>query len=1086
MVKRIIGSINLKRVVWSTSKFSIRMLGVFFVLGVMMLGWFIWRVSDRPLDISFAKDTIEAAMYDKASGNYARMDKAVLFWPDFKGPLYLQIYNGQFFNKDSVLIGSMGQLDVSFSRGGLLQGRIMPKAVILKQPVLRLVRNKNGSVSIDIENHKSEQEHDIDTSEGRKTTFGILRDILSYIARPAQYMDEENTGSSLMSRLRGFSIENARLLVDDKVIQQTWSLPGFDMEVLSTSDGADGHAHMSLPGLGTEDSALDVVMTYDWEQGDIALSADIKALNVNDILGKIPGLDVPATQDVVISANIETIIDDREFVPSDLHISAYSEGGHIVYSKLSDEPVPYKNMALNTTYNYASKTLLLRDTHISLGGINFEFSGDLTHSEDDVRGPVRVWAKNVQQPQIDKIWPEFLRGKNAEKWIVKRISNGVFEEVSVSFNLEGSKKTTEANTETVSWQAGIENILVDFKARDMTLDYYAPLPKASHIYGSGQLDVDNDSLSIEIEKAKIGEMAIGPSKIYLDELIAVGVGDADLSIDLQGNIADVFRYISTEPINLGNNIDMDIDRVKGKADLKIKLHFPARKNVKLSQFKIDIKGQISDVLFPDVVKDLDISGGPLDLSVKDNLVRLKGNALLDGRRTDLEWEAFLKSEGQSYKEKVQARLRVDDELREKLGIDLTEFFSGPLDTSLTYTSYRDGTAGAEISADMTPAQFIIDPFDYEKPIGVNGNLRLSALLEQGHLRKITNLSAQAPDFMLENAVIDFTTLAPSPSDTGESKGTVVLAGGQIPSFTLGETKASLKFSYDEKRAIDIMLGGTFLDARPFLDAEKKEEEYDAPPMRIKVKADVMRTAPEQVARDVRIYMEIDPKGRFDQAEMDGHIGSSGVFVRYNNAGNEQGKRTFRMKTEDAGALLRAFGLYDNVIGGTMVIYGEPMHWVYDRNIRGRAEITNFKIVKAPALAKMLSLLSLGGVTKALSNDGLNFDKMEADFNWLYRKQGSLLDLKNGRTSGNTLGLLFEGTFDNHKREVDVSGTIAPMDMLNKVLDKIPLVGNLLTGGAGGGVFAATYSIKGSSDDPKVSVNPLSVLTPGILRRILWE
>jgi hypothetical protein len=61
-----------------------------------------------------------------------------------------------------------------------------------------------------------------------------------------------------------------------------------------------------------------------------------------------------------------------------------------------------------------------------------------------------------------------------------------------------------------------------------------------------------------------------------------------------------------------------------------------------------------------------------------------------------------------------------------------------------------------------------------------------------------------------------------------------------------------------------------------------------------------------------------------------------------------------------------------------------------------------------------------------------------------------------------------------------------MDTLNKVLGKIPLVGNILTGGEGGGVFAATYSIKGSSDDPRVSVNPLSVLTPGILRRILWE
>ena len=60
-----------------------------------------------------------------------------------------------------------------------------------------------------------------------------------------------------------------------------------------------------------------------------------------------------------------------------------------------------------------------------------------------------------------------------------------------------------------------------------------------------------------------------------------------------------------------------------------------------------------------------------------------------------------------------------------------------------------------------------------------------------------------------------------------------------------------------------------------------------------------------------------------------------------------------------------------------------------------------------------------------------------------------------------------------------------MDGLNKVIGSIPIVGDILTGGSGG-VFAATYSVKGPSENPEISANPLSVLTPGILRRILWE
>jgi hypothetical protein len=47
-----------------------------------------------------------------------------------------------------------------------------------------------------------------------------------------------------------------------------------------------------------------------------------------------------------------------------------------------------------------------------------------------------------------------------------------------------------------------------------------------------------------------------------------------------------------------------------------------------------------------------------------------------------------------------------------------------------------------------------------------------------------------------------------------------------------------------------------------------------------------------------------------------------------------------------------------------------------------------------------------------------------------------------------------------------------------------VLGKLLTGGEeGGGVFAATYKMKGPTDDPKMTVNPLTALAPGFLRHL---
>ncbi len=48
---------------------------------------------------------------------------------------------------------------------------------------------------------------------------------------------------------------------------------------------------------------------------------------------------------------------------------------------------------------------------------------------------------------------------------------------------------------------------------------------------------------------------------------------------------------------------------------------------------------------------------------------------------------------------------------------------------------------------------------------------------------------------------------------------------------------------------------------------------------------------------------------------------------------------------------------------------------------------------------------------------------------------------------------------------------------------MPLLGDILASKKGEGIFGITYSMTGNSEQPVISTNPLSILTPGILRRI---
>ena len=71
--------------------------------------------------------------------------------------------------------------------------------------------------------------------------------------------------------------------------------------------------------------------------------------------------------------------------------------------------------------------------------------------------------------------------------------------------------------------------------------------------------------------------------------------------------------------------------------------------------------------------------------------------------------------------------------------------------------------------------------------------------------------------------------------------------------------------------------------------------------------------------------------------------------------------------------------------------------------------------------------------------------------------------------------------DLARRTVDVQGTIVPAYVFNSLLGRIPVLGRLFSAERGGGLISVAYAVRGRTDDPAISVNPLSALTPGFLR-----
>ncbi len=180
-----------------------------------------------------------------------------------------------------------------------------------------------------------------------------------------------------------------------------------------------------------------------------------------------------------------------------------------------------------------------------------------------------------------------------------------------------------------------------------------------------------------------------------------------------------------------------------------------------------------------------------------------------------------------------------------------------------------------------------------------------------------------------------------------------------------------------------------------------------------------------------------------------------------------------VSSNHAGNTLRFLRIYNDMHGGNLQIEAKRGA---DKQFIGHAKIRDFSLHNTPVLAKLLTVASFTGMVDLLTGEGMTFSHFDAPFKY----RNHILSVKNAKTYGNVLGLTFSGAYNTANEDISIKGMIAPAYGLNTMIGRIPLVGNLLAG-KDGTVFAANYSITGTSSNPKVSLNPLSALSPNSLK-----
>lgn len=1104
-----------------TMRFSLIVLeisAVVFLMCSLALGALVWRLQNSPIDVAFAMPYVQQALAEEAEDLDVRMDGIVVYWPDLNGPLLLGLKNARLLNADGKEVLSVDEIAIGLSKRYLLIGRAALEVLLIKKAALSIVRDEVGRIDLGLGDAFATIEGDAETQEVRGD---IVEKIMSVMKTPGNDKQADTT----IARMERIMIEDAQLHFEDQQTGINIDLPSVNLDLRSLDDGL-----MASMGVALERSAeakaasdaglypLEAQLMLGWESKQSRLQIMFNGVDFENLARQIPSLQDNKIRDLVMKGVVLATLDEN-FMPVQAATDLAIPSGSLLHEDFSAEPVPLKDVRLNAIYS--SGVVKVEDLSATVKDVTLRADADFKVIRDGgqisgLDGGVRVRIDDMPQAYIAPVWPKSLDDENAKTWIVEKLSEGDLSGLEASMDLalirdmdapnedddlveapdeNGAMDITEedvapaiddvaegldgANSDEDDmgeWRAEASNLRASFAFTGMQVNYRDPLPPVTNAVGSGVFNLDEESLAITVEEGELGGLRVNNAQLIFTNIIEGGKGMADLTIPLQGPLVKAFEYISTEPIGLKEELDMDLAVVKGDADLEVKLEFPAVADLKMEQVKIDVSGNADNVFLPNVVKGLPVTGGPFAFSVDNERYTVKGSGAFSGRPVQAEWQEFLNSEGKKFKHQAKVQIAVDPELREHFGIDISDFVTGTAPVNLTYTGYRSGGSIIKVDANLQDATLKLEPFKYIKKPGAQASASFQVELQGETPKTLTALKVRAPNVQVEDGSLVFAR---------SGQGEIYVQKADVQRLSVQETVGQVEMETEKSGRMKIIMKGPFLDLRPFLepDEDAGQRVYDEPPMLISVAVDQMRTTDEDTVQYGKLYADIDNKGRFNQLEMDAIVGGGDIYLRYKP--DASGLRTFRFEADNAGAALKAFGVYSQILGGKIVVYAEPIDNVYDRNLVGLAEMTNFKVVDAPVLAQLMGAMSLPGLIELLDGDGVSFSKLEANFDWLYRPQGGLLVLKDGRTSGNSLGLTFDGVFDNPAQRIDVSGTIIPLSGINKVVSSIPLIGDILSGGSGA-IFAATYTVQGDSKNPDIDVNPLAALAPGILRRILFE
>ncbi|HCD83335.1 MAG TPA: hypothetical protein DEQ45_05790 [Agrobacterium sp.] len=726
-----------------------------------------------------------------------------------------------------------------------------------------------------------------------------------------------------------------------------------------------------------------------------------------------------------------------------------------------EEPVPF-SLKADGQFTAATKQLEVPSLYVS--GPLGDMAGSLKirFGEGSPEISFAGQIPKMEATAVKQLWPFWMAHKPRE-WVVSNLYGGTITNGSIAVFIPQGRMCGPG----CPLVLGDSEMQIRFDIDDTRLNTTGDIPPLRDVDAhfnlvGGQMGVDikratsyfpsNRSLALENSRFII-------SDVYDKPLLG------NLELNVAGAADAVAELATLKPINALKDTQFKPDDFTGdvKANAKLTIGLLSSQNPPPPVWTADLDLKNLSLTKPFAGHKVTALDG--FMSLNDHQLRLEGKGRVDDVPMDIAMTEPVRKNSD-----VAPTLSLKATLNEtqvaKLAPELSTVLGG---TTVVEIEGADPKR-QNIRLDLAKASIILPGLGWSKGIGIPAKAAFTLEAADGR----TTIS----DFSLDG-------------DGFGAAGDIAFSKNGLISADLSRVQLSPADNYAvsvaaSKNGYNINASGKSADLRPFISKLRSPSSggdgasRSQPSLAVKAQFDKVYGFNDEILANVSADVSVRD-GKVRSVDVRGVTGNGQAVVAQTT--NRGATGTVTLTSSDAGSLARFANIYSRIRGGLLNL---ALTTANGSDWSGSLDLRNFSVVNEAKLQDIVATPA-GEDGRSLNNAvrrniDVSSEKFQRGFARLVYVNGSVA-VENGVVRGEQIGATFQGLLKDQSGRMDMTGTFMPAYGLNRLFGELPFIGIFLGNGRDRGLLGITFKLSGQTDQPKLTINPLSLIAPGVFRQI---